>query len=504
MSEVGTLDKDLAKAVHDLAETVELHVKDGRDDSAESKTQFSKMGEDIITLQRTVTDFEHVVSEKLDVLSEDREAVNAEIFDIHLDNKDLFNMWGYDNEITKVLYKPRTHYDRKQGWVKNGSYDGCEDLMQLNDFLFIASLARAGEKQDWANYSKYLSKFESLKLFNYELSSNQMTRKEFKALSSSGTNTGNEFVPTQLSARIVDDIRLALRVTALFPTVQLRGKGDTFEFPLRGARQVAYLMPESTTDDSSKIPAGTAPTDKISMSIVKHALRMLYSYEFEEDSLVAALPFVVAEITQALADGKEDSIINGDTSSTHLDSDVESAFDIRKSWNGLRKASGGSTGNGAVSISTWDDDAHLAMRKSMGRFGAQVADLAHIMSFNGFINTLKIDNTQTVDKYGQFAAILSGELGKLYGVPIIVSEFVRNDLTTAGIYDGATTTDTIILLVNRRAFWFGERSQLRQESDRDIETQQNRVVMSHRVAFKEVMSHGTGEESVSFGYNMTS
>ena len=289
----------------------------------------------------------------------------------------------------------------------------------------------------------------------------------------------------------------------MFPTVQLSGKGDTFEFPLRGARQVAYKVPESTDDDSSKIPAGTAPTDKISMAIVKHALRMIYSDEFAEDSLVAAMPFVVSEMTQAMADGKEDAVINGDTASTHLDADVTSAYDIRTSWDGLRKASGGSSGNAAVDISTWDDDNNLALRKAMGRYGAQVSDLAMIMSFNGFIETLKIDNTQTVDKYGQFAAILTGELAKIYGIPIIVSEFIRNDLTTAGIYDGVTTTDTIILIVNRRAFWFGERSQLRQETDRDIETQQNKVVMSHRVSFKEVMPHGTGEENVAFGYSLT-
>ncbi|KKL05443.1 hypothetical protein LCGC14_2605970, partial [marine sediment metagenome] len=60
------------------------------------------------------------------------------------------------------------------------------------------------------------------------------------------------------------------------------------------------------------------------------------------------------------------------------------------SWDGLRRASGLSSGNAAVDISTWDDDNNLALRKAMGRYGAQIGDLAMIMSFNGFIETFHL------------------------------------------------------------------------------------------------------------------
>lgn len=491
----------LATAVKELADTVQTAVEQGQENDVLFKTEAEKMGVELVKLQRKVDDFEHVVTEKLDVLDEQHELENAAIFDVHLKNPELFSLWGYDDPVTKALYQPRTRFDPNRGWVKDGTYDGMEDLMRLNDFLYIASVAKAGEKgKDWKNYDKYLDEFETKKLFDWEMKAHPVIG---KALSSSVEGAGADFVPTQLSAQIIDDIRLALKVAALFPTVQLTGKGATFEYPVRGARQRAYKVPESTADDSAKIPAGTLPTDKISLTVIKHALRMLYSDEFEEDSLVAALPLITAEITQALADGKEDAIINGDLTDTHMDSDVTSSYDVRKSWDGLRDASGGAAGNAAIDISTWDNTTFLPMRKAMGRFGIYPTDLALIMSINGFIDTLKITNVMTVDKYGQFATILSGELGKYFGVPIIVSEFVRNDLTTAGIYDGATVTDTIMLLVNRRAFWFGERGQIRQETDRDIETQQNKVVMSHRTAFKEVIVHGTGEESVGFGYSRT-
>jgi len=51
---------------------------------------------------------------------------------------------------------------------------------------------------------------------------------------------------------------------------------------------------------------------------------------------------------------------------------------------------------------------------------------------------------RTVDKYGQFATVLNGELGKIDGIPVIVSEKIRENLNASGVYDGTTTTKTLL------------------------------------------------------------
>jgi hypothetical protein len=142
----------------------------------------------------------------------------------------------------------------------------------------------------------------------------------------------------------------------------------------------------------------------------------------------------------------------------------------------------------------------------MGRFGVNSSDCAWICGISGFIQLLGLTEVLTMDKFGPAATIKNGQLANLDGSPIIISEFVRQDLNATGVYDGSTTTKTHIMYVNTRAFYTAEKpSGLMVETDRDIETQQNIAVASRRVAFTQVMTPvGTGEETIGNGYNLTS
>ncbi len=141
----------------------------------------------------------------------------------------------------------------------------------------------------------------------------------------------------------------------------------------------------------------------------------------------------------------------------------------------------------------------------MGRFGIICTKLAWIAGISGFIQMLSISEVLTMDKFGANATIRSGQLAQFDGSPIIVSEFIRQDLNLSGVYDGATTSDTIILLVHTPAFRSAEKpSGIRIETDRDITTGQNIAVASRRLDFKQVMTPGSSEETVAVGYSLTS
>ena len=123
-------------------------------------------------------------------------------------------------------------------------------------------------------------------------------------------------------------------------------------------------------------------------------------------------------------------------------------------------------------------------------------------AISGYVQMLGLTEVLTIDKFPN-ATIVSGELARFDGSPVIVSEFVRNDLTTAGIYDAATVTDTEIFLVHTPSFLFGDVGSPKAESDRDIESLQTVVVTSERTSFKEIHSAGSGEETVGLGYSLT-
>ena len=98
----------------------------------------------------------------------------------------------------------------------------------------------------------------------------------------------------------------------------------------------------------------------------------------------------------------------------------------------------------------------------------------------------------------------SGELGRFDGSPVIVSEFIPQDLNATGIYDGATETKTVIMLVSKNAFWRAYKGSMLAEQGRDIDVQQHKVVMSHRLDYKRVWTPGSDEDVVGCGYNLAS
>ena len=313
-----------------------------------------------------------------------------------------------------------------------------------------------------------------------------------KALDTSDTSS---FVPTQFSARLLDDVRLQLRVAAEFGRLSL--PRSPFTNPVRGTRVTAYLVGESTSDSSTKIPTSDPPSKSTTWTAIKFAVRNLFSDELAEDSIVPVMSWVRSELVQAMADAEEDAVINGDTSATHQHSDVTSATDRRKAFNGLLKLSGGSSGAAAVDISSLSISTLRDIRKAMGRFGVDSSKLVYNMSMSAYIKALSLTEVETVDKFGPKATIIAGELAKVDGTAIVISEFIRNDLNTSGVYDGTTTTDTEIFL-------FGDFGAAKAETARDIETQQTVVVTSKREDYQRIHTPAaSGEQNVGLGYSLT-
>lgn len=483
------------------------------DSQSEAKEKQAQMETDIREQLDSVKGDISGLSAKVEAVTEKEETENKAFWDaVSPTNKTAMNLWGYSSNgiIEKALYHPVTKYDHiKRGWFRDHGYMVDDDVMKMNDMLMIYGMQKCIQEngivtpREFANHIKSTQTYD---LLRYELSRDGELRRALKALDT--TDTSN-WVPTQMSAQFIDDVRLQLKVAALFPRIQMPNKSGSFDVPLVGAKLAAYLIGESTGDSATAISTRDANSSKVTFSAIKHAVRMLFSDELDEDSMVAIYPMVQKELSFAVASAEEDACINGDTAGTHFDSDVTSTIDVNKSWDGLRKAggtnnSGAPSGNAATDISTLSVDNLLTMRKGMGRFGVNASELAYITGISGYVQMLALDEVQTLDKYGANATILSGELAKLNGAPIIVSEFIKEDLNTNGYQDGVTETDTVILLANTKSFWFGDKGTPRSDSERDIDTQQTKVVVSRRLDFQEIYTPGSGEDTIAVGYSLTS
>lgn len=325
-----------------------------------------------------------------------------------------------------------------------------------------------------------------------------------QAMDTATAGEGAEFVPRDLSATLIDRINLDLRVASLFPRIVM--PTNPFDLPAAGiTRQLTATKAEETADTpAQKFLAVTPASRKVTLSAVKFGVRAIISKEAEEDSIVAMLPFLQDELVDFLSADVENAILNGDATAPHQDSDVTDYTDPkdpRTAWDGLRfLAPAAAKTDAANAVLT---PAMLRTNRSkMSRYGIRSDQLAHIVPMRGYISLLSDANVQTLEKYGPNATILSGELGRVDGAPIVVSEYVRQDLNATGVFDNVTTNRTVALTVNRRAWMIGDRRsitvqvlrQLLAESDQDV------VVVSLRKSF--VPLYPTTEPIVGLTYNV--
>lgn len=389
----------------------------------------------------------------------------------------------HDSEMGALNPFYREH--RKRLDVNDSLAAKMEEFHALNDTLRFADIAFAGkgERTAYGQSGAYSQRVKSLPWYaDYRKIAIELGRAMSGGTSS---NVGEDWVPYFMSANLKLLVQAQTLVANLFDEIMM--PTPKYDHPVEGADPVVYLIGEATSDTESTnvITADTPKTSKITLQAVKLALRILLSSEVMEDSIINLASEVLRRIAKAFARGLDDAIINGDTAGSHQDSDVTNAKDRRKAWNGLRKHALISNMPN-VDLATFSTANLLSIRKSMGVYGSKPGELAWIVGFKGMIEMMKLAELITMDKYGANASVLSGEVAKFFGSPVILSEFIREDLNANAVYDGSTTTKSCLLCVSRESFVRGERRAITINSsdDRHIETDQTVTVGTWRGDFK--------------------
>lgn len=320
-----------------------------------------------------------------------------------------------------------------------------------------------------------------------------------KAMDTATSNEGAEWVPTMMSSELIRSVRLALRVAALFRWIDM--PSNPYKLPIEGGDAIVTMHAEQTSDTGTKITASTPGTKDITFDAVKFAARVLASVELEEDSAVPILPMLRDKLITALAEAIEDAAINADTTTPHQDSDVTAADDYRKGWKGFRKFAL-SLGTATVNLSTFNIANLRAIRTAMGKYGVDPTKLAWIPGVAAYNKMLGLDEVLTVDKLGPQATILTGQLASCDGIPVVQSAKIRETLNASGVYDGITTTKTVLPLVHTGAFLFGNRRQVTVKVLRELyaETDQIAIIATQRLDMQPCYDMTT-EPVVGLGYN---
>jgi hypothetical protein len=322
---------------------------------------------------------------------------------------------------------------------------------------------------------------------------------QLKAFGTHTAGAGSEWIPTALSAQFIEDFQLDRQVAAAFREMPM--PTNPYKLTVQKNTTVARIAKEGVGMTGRNF--GTA---NLTFDATKLGEFYPLSEELNEDSAPAILALARQEVGTAQIRARETIILNGDTTATHMDNDVTDSDDARRLAKGLRKLGLANTANGGtVTFSSGVTTAKLdEMRTNMGKFGVSVSDLLYILGPTTYNQAVGLTEVSTVDKFGALATMLNGALAAFRGIPLMISEYVREDVAASGVNtSGGPNTKGVVYLVHKGRFWVGLRRPIRVRVMQDSVDQDRWLMGSYSRIDFQGMAQSANETSVVVGIDVT-
>lgn len=317
-------------------------------------------------------------------------------------------------------------------------------------------------------------------------------REALKAMTSTGTGTGDELVPTNMATSLWEDFFLASRVAGLIEQIPM--PSNPFDWPLGLGDTTWRKGAENTATTATDLA-----TAKITLTVTELLTELVWSYTLDEDAIIALMPAARRRLSQSGAELIDAFILNADstnaaTGNINLDdaNPDDDSYYLSDGQDGIRHL--WLVDNTSQTVNAGGDalaDADVVdLLLAMGKYAADPMGVVMVTDVSTYLGgMLDLDEVVTVDKFGSDAVVKTGQLAAYRGVPIVLS--ASAPLTEA---DGkVSTTSGNNTLGQISAFktnmWVvGFKRQLLIEVDRDIRRRQYIMVVSLREA---VGCHGT-------------
>ena len=325
------------------------------------------------------------------------------------------------------------------------------------------------------------------------------------AMDSTTAGSGDELVETQEARELWDDVNLETSVASLFNTIQM--PSNPFLIPVQLGDVNWYPGTENVATKST-----TLATARRTMTAYELVAEVPWSYDLDEDSVIAMMEELRRSLMRNAAEVIDDVVLNADTTLTNninADGATIAATDAGKAqwllgFNGLihlpliTATAMENNHNAAV-----DEDLYNELRRLTKKYAVRPSDNVFITDINTYLKTLTINNFQTLDKFGPQATLLTGQLGAIEGIPLIVSEQMLLTASDGLVTDGVAGTVGRVLLVNRSQWRVGFKRELTIETVRDPQKRQNIMVISFRIALQDQTGESSTQTHTALQRNIT-
>ena len=297
---------------------------------------------------------------------------------------------------------------------------------------------------------------------------------------------------SEYSTRVQDALRELLVVEPLFTTIPM--STPTLNMPInpeagdatwvhQGSYRSELNPADETTGGSSTGAAQNHQLTEQTLIAYKLATREYIGYEEEEDSIVSLAPIIRDAVSRRMARASDQAILRGTGVTTSV------SFDPILGLHGRGANTTDVTVAGGAGWEANVTENHIVdMRRNLGLYGLDPDALVLLVSHDYYYELMKLPNFKTVDVLGDKATILTGQVGAIFGVRVLVSQMFDNAAITAG-----TVGTPIATMVRPSNFVMGSLRGIMTEADRDVVNQKRVIVSSRRFAFQDII---TGEATV--------
>lgn len=328
-----------------------------------------------------------------------------------------------------------------------------------------------------------------------------------EAMKATYTNYGDELVPTLLNSVLWYYFMVETRVLSALRSFQMPSNPYNYPIITSGAtiRQVAELADQTNLGvHNSIIPTSKMGTDDVTFSAGKVGALVIASWELFEDSAVDIAQMWSHQLIRDMASAIDYVLLNGDESAnvtniSHYGADPSStAYDKILILDGLRHIAVGNSDT--VEQTSVDADSGVALREVMGargKYGLDPRKLVHIVDPTVYYDLLGLESIESIADFGDRATLLTGAVGMLKGLPVIVSDELEATNASGQIEDSHDSTFGSHLVVNTEMVLVGWRRQIVTELFKVPGTEGYAVDISARLDLQEMESGG-----VAYGYNV--
>ena len=281
-------------------------------------------------------------------------------------------------------------------------------------------------------------------------------------------------IDQEVASLIEKEIQNELKVAALFREIPVNGAATVL--PISVDVEPATFATNATSGNLEN--RGASDSTYKPKQVILNAFRLISSTfmdnEVDEQVLINLMPMLIEGVARAHGRAVENAILNGNSSAPSGLTDFAAEH-----VGGRRDISDGDVVTAANLLN---------MRKEMGKYGLNPADVTYIVSSNSYYDLLSDSAFQTLDEVGSDLAIrVTGTIGAVFGSPVVVSEEFPADNTAGSEAAYAVYTRNYVIPRLRG---------VSVEQDYEVMNQRRVIVATQSLGFEEIVA-GAGSDQPS-------